>query len=108
MEPTVTLKNRTGRVLSFILPHAVVCVRLGRCLCNKQTAAPASLLLPPKPAELVDLPGEVLDAPDVAIAARAKDIEVRISPTPKQATQGAPKPAPKVETRHSAGKRTAR
>lgn len=108
MEPTVTLKNRTGRVLSFVLPHAVVCVHLGRCLCNKQTGNPSSLLLPPKPAELADLPGEVLEAPDVKIAKRAKDIEVRISPRTIDAPKGAPTKAPKVETRQSAGKRTDR
>ncbi|MCK9630001.1 MAG: hypothetical protein M0R37_15595 [Bacteroidales bacterium] len=108
MEPTVTLKNRTGRVLSFVLPHAVVCVRLGRCLCNKATGVPSSLLLPPSPAELSDLPGEVLEAPDVQIAKRLRSIEVRISTPPRRATAGGPKPAPKVETRHSAGKRTDR
>lgn len=80
MEPTVTLKNRTGRVLTFVLPHAVVCVRLGRCLCNQQTGAAAALTLPPAPAALPDLPGEVLEAPDVQIARRSKSIEVRTSP----------------------------
>ena len=99
MEPTVTIKNRTGKVLPFVLPHAIVCCRLGRCLCDQRTGAPASLTLPPRPAELSDLPGEVLEAPDVQIAKRAGSIEVRIS-TPEVV----PAVPAKVEIRRSAGK----
>ena len=103
MDATITIQNMTGEALGVPLPHEAVCVRLGRCLCNRETKAAASLTLPPH-GRLVDLPAELLEAPALIQLRKVGRIIVRIS-TPAQPAQAAPSAPAQVEIRRSAASR---
>lgn len=107
MDPTITIFNRTGAALDFVLPHEAVCVRLGRCLCSRETGAAGALVLPPH-GRLEGLPPEILEAPAVRAAMKAQPprIVVRISTpaAPPRPASGPAQPA-QVENRRSAGDR---
>jgi hypothetical protein len=105
MDPTITIQNMTGEALGLPLPHDAVCVRLGRCLCDRETKAPASLTLPPH-GRLDDLPPEVLEAPALRQLRKTNRIMVRISTPARPARPAAPAPTTaQVEIRRSAANR---
>lgn len=109
MDPTITIQNMTGEAQDVVLPHNPVCVRLGRCLCDRATAAPASLVVPPH-GRLADLPPEFLEAPALRQLCKVGRLAVRISTPAKVAkapTGAIPRAAAaaQVEDKRSAGNR---
>jgi len=73
---TITIFNLTSRPFVFELPHSQVCVAAGRCLCNHETGAPASLRISTKGKPHTGIPSYVLRSKVVDDAVKAGKIKV--------------------------------
>ncbi len=73
---TITIFNLTSRPFVFELPHSEVCVAAGRCLCNHETGAAASLRISTKGIPHTGIPSYVLRSKFVADAVKTEKIKV--------------------------------
>jgi hypothetical protein len=78
----VTLTNRSGRMLVFVLPHDVYCEAAKECACSRQSGRngrllPSSLTLPS--GHSVAAPKAILPVPEVSEAVRAGRVQVAAS-----------------------------
>ena len=70
----IDLVNLTGKMLSFELPHKVVCRALGVCQCRNHAAPSISIA---KKSALTNRPGEYALAPAIIEARNAGELRIK-------------------------------
>jgi hypothetical protein len=70
----IDLVNLTGKMLSFELPHKVVCRALGVCQCRNHAAPSINIA---KKSALTNRPGEYALAPAIIEACNAGELRIK-------------------------------
>jgi len=102
---SVTLTNRTRRMMVLNLPHESYCEALGRCACTphplKEDATVATSLTIPAGQAVADQPEAVLSAPDVEQAVQAGELAVEQSKSPaSEPAPAAPGKKPRTDKKN--------
>jgi hypothetical protein len=101
----IEIKNNGRMPRVFPLPHSQVCIKAGRCMCDSETGASASLHVPVS-GRAVDLDPAVLFADDVRDAVDNQEMTVFVSKrgdAPKEAPTETPE---KLEQKPTAPTKT--
>ena len=98
---TVSLTNKSGRCLVFVLAHETYCKALGACRCDvvqgrRARRTPKSLTLP-SGVTSHSLDDAVLSIPDVVRAVKRGELVVKL---PKPVAESPKTPTPTPEVRH--------
>lgn len=97
----VIIRNLTKQMKIFVLPHQIVCVKGGRCLCRN--GSPASVHVPALRRSAA-MPGAVCEAPDIKRALAKKEIAILAAPTKAEPKKDAPKTKKKDEPKDATDK----
>ncbi len=82
MEDTrITIMNLTKQPKNFVLPHQLVCIKLGKCLCKNGLPASIHILV----GQSVEAYRAALNAPDIKKALAKKQIAIGQAKTKQQA-----------------------
>lgn len=106
----LTLSNRSGRMLVFVLDHDSFCSATGRCECRverlgRRRLRVARSLTVPAGAAIADLPEAVLSVPPVARALASGELTARrAAPAPLAVAESAPATEPQTTARKKRGR----
>ena len=102
---SITLFNRRKRAMSFVLPHAIVCARMGVCQCRASSPngprVPPSVHLPAL-GKVEGLHEAVLDVPQIARARRAGRVRAVRTPATVTNVESSGRERPSRQSRSAA------